>query len=84
VTKKPVYPTRRCSGRTARPSTCQPRTRIVFSMSDDTPQPRVQKIESISSQNAMNNHHRYCPVFATVSIERPDSVPVLPETRVLM
>src|SRR5271165_4981268 len=31
-----------------------------------------------------NSHQRYCPVLATVSIDRPASVPVLPETRVLM
>ena len=31
-----------------------------------------------------NRDQRYCPVFATVSIDRPASVPVLPETRVLM
>ena len=43
----------------------------------------MRTAESISSQEE-NNHHRYRPVFATVSIERPASVPVLPETRVLM
>ena len=44
----------------------------------------MRTTESISSQDTMKNHHRYRPVFATVSIERPASVPVLPETRVLM
>ena len=28
--------------------------------------------------------YRYCPVLATVSMDRPASVPCLPETRVLM
>ena len=31
-----------------------------------------------------NGHQRYCPVLATVSMDRPASVPVLPDTRVLM
>jgi hypothetical protein len=28
--------------------------------------------------------YRYCPVLATVSMERPASVPLLPDTSVLM
>ncbi len=38
----------------------------------------------MTSRRVEGDCHRYWPVFATVSMDRPASLPLLPETSVLM
>ena len=45
--------------------------------------PRRQRARQ-RPEAAGKQSHKYWPVFATVSMDRPASLPLLPETRVLM
>src|SRR5450755_1663578 len=68
----------------AAPAVTTPPTHTAAALPAHRPRVHSRRPAPRSRRGPAHPRHRYWPVLATVSIDRPASVPVLPDTRVRM